>query len=70
MIKQKLIIIFFLFSNKETLSFSNANLETYLNIISFPKLTKEKSKILDGGITEKELLIGLWKIINHQQMIG
>ena len=47
--------------------------------ISFPKHTKEKSKILDGGITEKELLIALQrmennkspgKTINHQEMTG
>ena len=44
---------------KEILSFSSNNLETYLNKISFPKLTKEKSKTLDGQITEKELLIVL-----------
>ena len=58
MMKQKLIIIFiyFFYLYKETLSFSSANLETYLNTISFPKLTKEKSKTLDGRITEKELI--------------
>ena len=53
------IYSFFNYLYKETLSFSSNNLETYLNTISFPKLTKEKSKPLDGGITEKELLIAL-----------
>ena len=53
------IYSFFNYLHKETLSFSSNNLETYLNTISFPKLTKEKSKTLDGGITEKELLIAL-----------
>ena len=51
---------------KETLSFSSNNLETYLNAISFPKLTKEKSKTLDGGITEKELLIALQSMKNNK----
>ena len=53
------IYSFFTYLYKETLCFSSNNLETYLNTISFPKLTKEKSKTLDGGITEKELLITL-----------
>ena len=47
MMKKKLTITFILFFNylyKETLSFSDANLETYLNTISFSKLTKEKVK--------------------------
>ena len=52
------IYSFFNYLYKET-SFSSNNLETYLNIISFPKLTKEKSKTLDGGITENELFIAL-----------
>ena len=51
---------------KETLSFSSNNLETYLNTISFPKLTKEKSKTLDGGMTEKELLIALKSMENNK----
>ena len=34
---------------KET-SFSNANLETYLITISCPRLIKEESETLDGGI--------------------
>ena len=42
------------------------NLETYLNTISFPNLTKEKSKTLDGGITEKELLIALQSMENNK----
>ena len=51
---------------KETLSFSSNNLGTYLNTISFPKLTKEKSKTLVGGITEKELLIALQSMENNK----
>ena len=46
---------------KEKLSFSSNNLETYVNTISFPKLTEVKSKTLDGGTTEKKLLIALQK---------
>ena len=46
--------------------FSGNNLETYLNTISFPKLSKEKSKTLDGGITEKELLIALQNMENNK----
>ena len=42
------------------------NLETYLNTISFSKLTKEKSKTLDGGITEKELHIALQSMENNK----
>ena len=57
MMKQKLIIIFIIY--QETLSFSDANLKTYLNTISFAKLTKEKSETLDNGITEKEPFIVL-----------
>ena len=53
------IYSFFNYLYKETLSFSSNNLETFLNTISFPKLTKENSKTLDGGITENELLIAL-----------
>ena len=49
---------------KETVSFSSNNLETYLNTISFPKLTKEKSKRLDSAITEKELIITLQSMGN------
>ena len=49
---------------KET-SFFNNNLETYLNA-KFPKLTKEKNKTLDGGITEKELLIALQRMENNK----
>ena len=72
--KQKLILTFILFfncSHKELLSFSSTNLETYLNKISFPKYTKEKSKTVDGGITEKELLITLQlcKILSYQEMM-
>ena len=51
---------------KETLSFSSNNLETYLNRISFPKLTKEKSKTLDDEITEKELFIALQSMENDK----
>ena len=60
------IYSFFNYLYKETLSFSTNNLETYLNTISFPKLTKEKSKTLDGGITEKELLIALQSMENNK----
>ena len=49
---------------KETVSFSSNNLETYLNTISFPKLTEEKSKRLDSAITEKELIITLQSMGN------
>ena len=68
MMKQKLIIIFILFSIiciKKHYLFPN-NLETYLNTISFPKLTKEKSKTLDGGITENELFIALQSMENNK----
>ena len=51
---------------KETLSFSSNNLEIYLNTMSFLKLTKEKSKTLDGGITEKELFIALQSMENNK----
>ena len=51
---------------KQTLSFSSNNLETYLNTISFPKLTKEKSKTLDGRITENELFIALQSMENNK----
>ena len=51
---------------EETLSFSSNNLETYLNTISFPKLAKEKSKTLGGGITENELLIALQSMENNK----
>ena len=47
---------------KETLSFSSNNL--FLNLIS--KLSKEKSKTLDGRITEKELLIALQSMKNNK----
>ena len=57
---------FFNYLYKETLSFSSNNLETYLNTISFPKLTKEKSKTLDGGITENELFIALQNMENNK----
>ena len=60
------IYSFFNYLYKETLSFSSNNLETYLNTISFPKLTKEKSKTLDGGITENELFIALQSIENNK----
>ena len=60
------IYSFFNYLYKETLSFSSNNLETYLNTISLPKLTKEKSKTLDGGITEKELLIALQSMENNK----
>ena len=68
MMKQKLIIIFILFSIiciKKHYFFSSNNLETYLNTISFPKLTKEKSKTLDGGITENELFSALQSVENN-----
>ena len=48
------ICSFFNYLYKETLSFSSNNLGTYLNTVSFPKLTKEKSKALEGGTTEKK----------------
>ena len=51
---------------KKTLSYSNANLVTYLNTISFLKLANENSKTLDGGMTEKELLIALQSIENNK----
>ena len=60
------IYSFFNYLYKETLSFSGNNLETYLNTISFPKLTKGKSKTLGGGITEKELLIALQSMENNK----
>ena len=60
------IYSFFNYLYKETLSFSSNNLETYLNTISFPKLTKEKSKTLDGGITENELFIALHSMENNK----
>ena len=63
------IYSFFNYLYKETLSFSSDNLKTYLNAISFPKLRKEKSRTLEGGITEKEQLIA-WKTVNHQEMMG
>ena len=59
------IYSFFNYLYKET-SFSSNNLETYLNTISFPKLTKEKSKTLDSGITEKELPIALQSVENNR----
>ena len=55
--------------HKETLSFSTNNLETYLNTISFPKLTNKKNKknkTLDGGITEKELFIASQSMENNK----
>ena len=52
--------------SKETLSFSSNNLETNLNTVSFPKLTKEKSKTLDSGITEKEMFIALQGMENNK----
>ena len=57
---------FFNYLYKKTLSYSNANLVTYLNTISFLKLANENSKILDGGMTEKELLIALQSIENNK----
>ena len=45
--EQKLIIIFILFSHylyNEILSFSNANLESYLQTILFPKFKKRKNR--------------------------
>ena len=48
------------------MSFSSNNLEIYLNTISFPEFTKGKSKTLDGGITEKELLIALQSMENNK----
>ena len=50
---------------KETVSFSSNNLETFLNAILFPELTKEKSKT-DGEITEKELLITSQSMENNK----
>ena len=49
---------------KETLSIFSNN----PNTIPFPKLTKEKSKILDGGITEKELFIALKSMKNNKSL--
>ena len=60
------IYSFFNYLYQETLSFSSNNLETYLNTISFSKLTKEKSKTLDGGITGNELLIALQSMENNK----
>ena len=60
------IYSFFNYLFKETLSFSSNNLEIYLNTISFPKLAKEKSKTLDGGITGKEMLIALHSMENNK----
>ena len=59
------IYCFFSYLYKET-SFSSNNLKTYLNTMSFPELTKEKSKTLDGEITEKELLIALQSMKNNK----
>ena len=53
------IYSFFNYLHKETLSFSSNNLGTYQNTISFPKLTKEKSKTL-------ELLIALQSMENNK----
>ena len=63
------ICSFFNYLYKETLSFYSNNLETYLNTISFPKLTKEKSKTLARGITEKELFIALQSMENNKSLI-
>ena len=60
------IYSFFNYLYKETLFFSSNNLETYLNTISFLKLTKEKSKTLDRGITENELFIALQSTENNK----
>ena len=59
---------FFNYLYKKTLSYSNANLVTYLNTISFLKLANENSKTLDGGMTEKELLIALQSIENNKSL--
>ena len=59
------IYSFFDYLYKET-SFSSTNLETFLNTISFPKLRKDKSKTLDVGITEKELLTALRSMENNK----
>ena len=71
MTKQKLITIFFLFSInyiKKHCLFSSTGIETYLNTIWFPKLTKEKIKTLEGEITEKELLILLQNTENNKSL--
>ena len=60
------VYYFFNYLYKETLYFSSNNPETYLNTISFPKLTKEKSKTFESGITEKELLIALRSMENNK----
>ena len=60
------ICSFFSYLYKETFSFSRNNLETYLNTISFPKLTKEKRKTLDGGITENELFSAFQNMKNNK----
>ena len=70
MMKHNHIYSFFNYLYKETLSFSSNNLETYLNTISFPKLTKEKSKTLDGGIIEKELLMALQSMENDKSPVN
>ena len=62
------IYSFFNYLYKEMLSFSSNNLETYLNTIPFPKLTKEKGKILDGGITEIGLFIALQSMKNNKSL--
>ena len=51
---------------KETLSFSSKNLQTYLNTSHFQNLPKKKSNTLEGGITQKELLIGLQSMENNK----
>ena len=63
MMEQKLIIIFIFFS---VICINKQYLETYLNTILFPKLTKEKSETLDGGITEKELFTALQMMENNK----
>ena len=70
MMIHKLIIIysFFNYFYKETLSFSSANSGLYLNTISFPNLTKEKSETLDGGINEKELFIASQNMENNKSL--
>ena len=65
------IYSFFNYLHKEALSLSSGKLETYLNTISFPKLTKKKLKIRRWkNWNKRNGKLEVWKIINHQEMIG
>ena len=50
----------------ETLSFSNENLNSFLNSISFPRITSEKSQNLNGELSENELLKALQSMENNK----